>query len=125
MPRGNGELVLLVDDEEPIRNVMRRWLEQFNYCVPTASDGEEAISIVLEYQEETRVVVTDSSMPRVDGVAVTRALKKDVPGMKIMVATDLIDSSSITELETLGVSAIVSKPFAPSTVVSTLRTALA
>ena len=69
--------------------------------------------------------VTDSSMPRVDGGRPHEGSQKERAGNEDhdCYRSDR-DSSAMTELETLGVFAIVSKPFAPSTVVSTLRTAL-
>jgi len=67
MPRGSGELVLVIDDEAAIRPGYPATLETFGYRVVTADGGSEALSIYIQRQSEIATVITDicfASMPR-------------------------------------------------------------
>ena len=74
--KGNGELVLVVDDEENILRATKAVLEKHNYRVVSASDGAEAVALFAQQMEAIKVVLTDISMPHMDGVATVRALRK-------------------------------------------------
>src|SRR5690349_4906276 len=60
---GNGELILVVDDEDSIREITRGTLETFGYTVLTASDGTEALALYADKKNEIAVVLTDMVMP--------------------------------------------------------------
>jgi two-component system cell cycle sensor histidine kinase/response regulator CckA len=72
IPRGNGELILVVDDEPQIREVSRRVLEMSGYEVETAGDGVEAIAVFARNQDSVKLLITDTDMPRMDGKAFIR-----------------------------------------------------
>ncbi len=76
LPLGNGELILVVDDEESIREITRGTLETFGYTVLTASDGTEALALYADKKNEIAVVLTDMVMPFMDGPATIRVLRK-------------------------------------------------
>ena len=63
MPRGRGELVLVVDDEESIRSITQQTLEAFGYRVLTADDGAEAVAVFAQHKEEMALVLIDMAMP--------------------------------------------------------------
>ncbi|MBE9067408.1 CBS domain-containing protein [Leptolyngbya cf. ectocarpi LEGE 11479] len=67
LPQGQGELIFVVDDEAPIREVTKRWLEAYNYRVLTACDGIDAIATYAEHKQEIAVVLMDMMMPQMDG----------------------------------------------------------
>ena len=77
--KGNGELVLLVDDEENIIQATKAVLERNNYRVLSASDGVEALARFARQMQEINVVLTDIAMPYIDGVASVRAIRKMKP----------------------------------------------
>jgi two-component system, cell cycle sensor histidine kinase and response regulator CckA len=77
---GQGELILLVDDEAPIREITRATLEANGYKVITASDGAESATLYAQNIEETRVVLMDMAMPNIDGLASIRVLRKPYTG---------------------------------------------
>jgi PAS domain S-box-containing protein len=95
LPRGHGELVLVVDDEEGIREVTRGTLQAFGYSVLTANDGTEAVVIFAQNKEQIKVVLTDMMMPFMDGTATIRALRKIDPQVKIIASSGLTDSTKI------------------------------
>jgi len=68
LPPGNGELILVVDDEAAIRDITKTSLESHNYKAITASDGIEAIALYAEHRDEISLVLTDMVMPSMDGL---------------------------------------------------------
>ena len=108
---GNGELILLVDDELPIRQVGQAILTKHGYDVVTAEDGSEALALYVQRTNEIKAVVTDLSMPFVDGVALARALKKLNPEVKIIACSGNASAARIGELMSLDVRACLTKPF--------------
>ena len=73
-PRGQGELILVVDDEAAVREVMQRTLEKHGYRVLTAAEGAEALALFAQHRAEIKAVITDMMMPGMDGPTLVRAL---------------------------------------------------
>ncbi|MEG4082948.1 PAS domain S-box protein [Microcoleus sp. POL10_C6] len=90
MHRGNGELILIVDDEASIREITQTSLENYNYRTILASDGLEAVDLYSEHQQEISVVLMDMMMPNLDGVSAMRALQEINPGVKIIATSGLL-----------------------------------
>jgi PAS domain S-box-containing protein len=88
-PRGAGELVLVVDDEVSIRNMAATMLSRQGYRVLTAADGAEAISLFASRSKEIRIVITDLSMPNLDGAALAGVIKRLKPDIKIIAISGL------------------------------------
>ncbi len=110
-PRGAGELVLVVDDEENIREITRATLEKFGYRVLTATDGTDGMAIYAQRSSEIALVLTDIAMPYMDGTALMRAVRKINPQEKIVAMSGLMNSEQTAELQNLNVDAFLSKPF--------------
>jgi PAS domain S-box-containing protein len=89
LPRGAGELILVVDDEAPVRMVTRRLLEAFGYRVALAGNGVEALAVFTARQDEVAAVITDMMMPVMDGPATIRALRAIRPDVRIIAASGL------------------------------------
>lgn len=115
-PTGNGELVLIVDDEENIREITKATLEKFGYQTLTAADGTEALALYAQNQTEIAIVLTDMAMPFLDGAATIRALRKINPDLPIIAASGLLP----TESESLNVNAFLKKPYAAEKLLTTL-----
>lgn len=80
--RGNGELLLLADDEQAIRDLMAMELRSSGYRVLTAANGVEAIALFREHAREIKIFITDGSMPVMDGpqsVKELREVRNDLP----------------------------------------------
>jgi len=121
--RGNGELILVVDDEAAIREITRNALEAAGYRVLTASDGTEAIAIYVQRSGDVKVVITDILMPYMDGLATLRALRKLNPLLKIIVSTGVSDKDRIDNVDP-GVDAVLSKPYTADMLLTTLTDVL-
>ncbi|MBL8180026.1 MAG: PAS domain S-box protein [Blastocatellia bacterium] len=111
MPTGNGELILVVDDEESIRMAAKATLERFGYQVETAIDGTDALAVYTQSDARIDLVMTDLAMPYMDGTSLIRALKKIDPNIKIAAMSGLLSEGQTVELKELGVEAFLSKPY--------------
>ncbi len=119
-PRGNGELILVVDDEENIRQITKSTLEKFGYRVLIANDGTEAIAAFSEHRNEIAVVLTDMMMPFMDGTATIRALRKLNPSLKIIAASGLATNEQSSDLTKLNVNDFLAKPYTAEKLLVTL-----
>lgn len=110
---GANELVLVVDDEEPIRTMTRRFLEQYGYRVMVAANGREALAIVEARANEVQVLLTDVMMPVMSGVALIRAVRERAPAIKVIATSGLTEPERTQELAALGVHKVQTKPCDP------------
>ena len=120
LPLGNGELILVVDDEESIREITRGTLETFGYHVLTASDGTEALALYADKKNEIAVVLTDMVMPFMDGPATIRALQRMNPKVRIIAASGLGAGQHAGEGALEGVSVFLNKPYTAEKLLKTL-----
>jgi len=125
LPLGHGELILVVDDEESIRDVTRRALERFGYRVLTAANGAEGVSIYVQNQADIAVVLTDMSMPVMDGPAMIFALRSINPAVHIIGSSGLNSEDSAAKAASVGVERFVPKPFTASVLLNMLHDVLA
>ena len=118
--QGNGELILVVDDEPNILGVTKMILEKHKYDVLSASDGPEALAIFAQQMQAISLVLTDLSMPYMGGVALVRALKKMRPDLSIVASTGQSEQAGVAELQSLGVKNFLSKPYNTERLLTTL-----
>ncbi len=124
LQRGEGELILVVDDESPIRDISRQSLEAYNYRVITAEDGIDAIACYAQNQAEIQVVLMDMMMPTMDGITAIRTLQKMNPEVKIIAISGLMASNKVaTALET-GIKAFLNKPYTAEELLTALNNVL-
>jgi PAS domain S-box-containing protein len=120
LPAGQGELVLVVDDEESIRQVTKGTLEAFNYRVMTAADGTEAVALYAQHREEVAAVITDMMMPFMDGPATIRALQKMNPRVRVIAASGLGGGDKAAEAAAAGARVFLPKPYTAEKLLKTL-----
>jgi len=124
LPLGQGELILVVDDEESIREITRGTLETFGYSVLTASDGTEALAIYADRKNEIAVVLTDMVMPFMDGPVTIRALQRMNPDVRIIAASGLGTGQRAGEGTLEGVAVFLNKPYTAEKLLKTLSQVL-
>ncbi len=110
-PRGHGELILVVDDERPFRDLIGETLIRHGYRVLIATDGADAITKYVQSERMIAAVLTDVRMPIVDGQAFSRALKNITPDLPIVLMTGSITNERLREFDALGVRGVLPKPF--------------
>lgn len=123
-PKGNGELILIVDDEENIRNATEATLDLFGYTTLTAVDGAEALAIYSERANHIDAVITDIAMPNMDGPALVRSLRQLDPKIKIIAMSGLLNDEQAAELRGLNVNELLLKPFTAETLLKTISSLL-
>jgi two-component system, cell cycle sensor histidine kinase and response regulator CckA len=106
---GQGQLILIVDDEAPIREALRITLELYNYRVMSAENGIEAIKIYTAHQPEISAILIDMIMPMMDGDQTIRELYKLNPNNKVIVFSGTATKSSLPPLS--NVKGFLSKPY--------------
>ena len=124
LPRGNGELVLVVDDEVTVRQIIKQTLEAFGYRVLVAADGVEASSLFTAHQSEIAVVLTDMMMPVMDGLATIQVLMRMNPHVRIIAASGLGVKDMVAKATRAGVKHFIPKPYSAETLLQTLAQVL-
>jgi PAS domain S-box-containing protein len=124
MPRGNGELVLLVDDEPSMRTITSQTLQSFGYRVVTATDGADAVAVYLANRNDVAVVLTDMMMPVMDGPAMIHALMRINPAIKIIATSGLNANGALTKVSEIRIKHFLTKPYTAGTLLKTLRAIL-
>lgn len=123
LPLGNGELILLVDDEKNILEIATITLKTYGYNVVTAENGAEATAIYARRQNDISAVLVDMMMPVMDGNATINAINTLNPDAHIIAVSGLKNSSAASSLnEEAGkaVRAFLSKPYKTETLLKTL-----
>ncbi len=123
--KGNGELVLVVDDEAPIREVIVGTLEAHNYRCYTAEDGTDALAMYFERRDAIQLVITDLHMATMDGIGLTRSLRKLTPDAKVIVSSGHINKENQTILEGLAVKSFLEKPYTAEKLLKCVKDTLA
>jgi CheY-like chemotaxis protein len=124
LPTGNGELILVIDDENAIREVARETLSAFGYSVVVASDGAEAMAVFAAHKDEVKVVITDMMMPYMDGPATIRALRRLDPKVKIIATSGLKAEDKISDAAQYGVKTFLPKPYTAEKLLKTVAAVL-
>jgi phosphoserine phosphatase RsbU/P len=123
----NRDTVLVVDDEEPLRDVLQRMLEEEGCGILTAPDGTEALKILETHPDSISVVILDWMMPRMSGIDLLRWMKKQkrIEHIPVIMLTALDDPDRIKEGIDAGAFYYLIKPFQRLLLNSILRAAVA
>jgi excisionase family DNA binding protein len=108
-PRAARPRVLIVDDEESIRELLSRWLEQAEYDVETAADGQAGVEKLRRHDYD--LLIADLKMPGLDGLSMIREAKRLKADLPVIIITGFSDESSAIEAVNLGVTGYLTKPF--------------
>lgn len=124
LPQGSGELILVVDDEENIRNAAEATLVRLGYQAVTAVDGTDALAVYSQHRGDIKIVLTDLAMPYMDGSSLVRALRKLDPQARVIAMSGLISDEKVAELKSLGVNEFLPKPYSAETLLKAIRSVL-
>lgn len=89
LPRGQGQAILVVDDEATILEITRKTLETFGYRVLAAEDGAMAMSLFADHRDDIALVLTDMMMAVMDGAALIAALRRLSPGLPVIATSGI------------------------------------
>jgi PAS domain S-box-containing protein len=124
LPRGNGETILVIDDEASILTITCQTLQAFGYQVLTATDGAHAVAVYAKHENEIAVVLTDMMMPVMDDPATIHALMRINPAIKIIAASGLNANGGVAKVSGAGVKHFLTKPYTAGTLLKTMRAIL-
>ena len=88
-PVGNGELVLIVDDEPVMRDIATQVLETHGYRVIQAGNGEEGVAVFTRHVDEIKLVISDMEMPVMNGAAMIRSIERINPDIRVISSTGI------------------------------------
>ncbi|MGA9408266.1 MAG: ATP-binding protein, partial [Bacteroidota bacterium] len=121
---GGTETILLVEDEEMLRELAKMALKGKGYTVITATNGEEAIQIYKARKKEIALVLSDMGLPKLDGYSAFKELKEINPAIKFVIASGYIDPVQKSEILKSGVKEFIQKPYVPNDMLSKIRNVL-
>ncbi len=120
LPAGHGESILVVDDEDQIREITKKTLETHGYRVITANDGKEAVSLYSKYREKIKLVLMDMMMPVMDGSISIRELHKINPELKIIAVSGLTEKDKLAKVDETHEYAFLTKPYTTEKLLNTI-----
>ena len=122
-PRGNGECILLVDDEAGFRDITQVTLEKYGYRVITANDGAEGMTLFMRHRQDVQLVLTDIVMPVMDGAALIRSLHKMGASVRYLAVSGLVEREKVMVATSApGVQVeFLAKPFATEKLLTIVR----
>lgn len=110
-PRGSNELILVVEDNEGVRDLIKRKLQKLDYAVLTASNGKEALKLIDEKHDEIKVVFTDIVMPEMGGMELCRSIRFKNPSIKVVGLSGYPLGAKMEDLRKAGIVEYIQKPF--------------
>ena len=116
---GHPATILLVDDDEALRRLVRGILMQQGFHVIEASDGAEALEVASAYAEPVDLLLTDLIMPKVNGLALARRLLQERPGIGVLYISGFVEKSIV--LAKHPESIVLQKPFTPDALITAVR----
>ena len=105
----NPNTIVVVDDEEVIREALSRHFRFLGYAVKTAADGEEALAILAG--QKTDVLISDICMPGMSGVELLKAAKREYPMTHVIMITGYVTQESVLSCMRHGADTCIFKPW--------------
>lgn len=122
--RGGGK-VLVVDDEEVVRDVAERALTRFGFSVVKAHDGREGVERFKENAEEIVAVILDMTMPNMDGEEAFREIRRYRSDARVILSSGYTEQEAIERFAGKGLAGFIQKPYRPLALIEKLKDLLA
>jgi signal transduction histidine kinase/CheY-like chemotaxis protein len=119
--RGGSETILLVEDEEVVRNLAHRILAEQGYRLLTASNGSEALELCEKHLQPIHMMLTDIVMPQISGRALAQRLQATYPNMKVLYMSGYAEESLRAIGEAIEERNFIQKPFTPTALARKVR----
>ncbi len=123
VPRGS-ETILVVEDEEMLRDLVKNVLNAKGYSAITAGDGVEAVELYMLHRREISLVVADVGLPRLTGSEVYLKLKRINPRVKVILASGFLEPGFTSDIMQSGVREVIRKPYQPDELLRCIRRVL-
>ncbi|MDH6068487.1 PAS domain S-box protein [Chrysosporum ovalisporum APH033B] len=124
MPTGNGELILVVDEEAAITQITKTTLEIHNYKVLIAEKGIDALVLYSEHQQDIQLVLIDMMTPSTSGTAAIRTLQVINPEVKIIAMSAISGAEALVQASVTGIQGFLAKPFTAEELLNSIHNVL-
>jgi two-component system, cell cycle sensor histidine kinase and response regulator CckA len=121
---GGSETILVVEDEDLMRDFLVALLDQKGYRVLTAADGEEAVTAHALRAQEIDLVLSDFGLPKMDGWEACKRMKAVSKKLIVFIASGYLDPNLRAEISEGGIEGFIEKPYRPNEVLMRVREAL-
>jgi len=112
--------ILLIDDEESVRDVCTRMLQRIGVNVRTANDGRMAIGVFESHRAEVGLVLLDYKMPQLDGIETYQLLRRIDPNVRVVLSSGYTEHEIAARFADLGFAGFIQKPYTLDTLRDTL-----
>lgn len=120
----DNEKILVVDDEQFIRDISKKMLEDLGYAVETAEGSLEALNTLKQHSDKYDLMITDQIMPEMTGMALAVEAKKLRPHMKVLLCTGFSQGISSEQSKAAGITQVLPKPYSKQELGAVVRKAL-
>ena len=121
--KGSGT-ILVVDDEDAVREVATALLNDFGFSTLTASDGEDGVRIFRENQDEIKAVLLDLTMPNMNGEEAFYEMKKIRNDVKVVISSGYSEQAAMEHFSGEGLAGFIQKPYRVQELISAIRSAV-
>lgn len=118
---GGNELILLVEDEEMLRDMVETALKAKGYTILTAGDGEEAVDLYRKHWDKVHLILSDMDLPKLSGFEIYQRLKQDYPQVKMVLASGFLEPEKKGLVLREGIRDFIQKPYTFSHLLRTIR----
>jgi PAS domain S-box-containing protein len=123
-PQNGTETILLVEDENAVRNIVRIVLTRYGYKVLEASNGNEALEVVRTYDQPIHMLLTDVVMPGMHGPEVAKAIASKMPSIRVIFMSGYVDDARTREGLADATASFIQKPFSSEDLAHKVRAVL-
>ncbi len=120
LPVGS-ETILIVEDEEMLRDLLKTFLSGSGYTVLTAQNGEEGLEVFRQYRDDIALILSDMGLPRLGGWEMFQQMREIDPGVKVILASGYFDPNLKMDLLKAGAKDFMQKPYVPDTILRRIR----
>jgi nitrogen-specific signal transduction histidine kinase/ActR/RegA family two-component response regulator len=118
---GGSETVLVVEDEEALRDLVTELLQSYGYSVIRAEDGVDGLAKFTQGQEQIEAIITDMGLPRMSGQEMFTRIREIDPAAKVILASGYLEPGLKSRLFTAGAKAFIQKPYQPQEILRVVR----
>lgn len=122
--RGNGELILFVDDEDSLRKAAFMTLRHLQFRPLTAVNGDDGLTKARHHLEDLKAIILDLHMPKMSGLEFAREVRKILPHVPILASSGRMDSEAVASFRSMGVYDFLDKPFTLGQLAEAMETLL-
>jgi CheY-like chemotaxis protein/two-component sensor histidine kinase len=119
-----GDIILVVEDEEVIRDLTKKCLEMIGYRILTAPNAVEAMPLFGQHQTDIRLLLVDIKLEGMSGVELLKELRQKKPALKVLIMSGVIGHESVHDLIQMDGCQFIQKPFTTTQLAQAVRQSL-